>query len=133
MKGIKLHHFLLETVVMIFIILGFATAPRSTLLLGLLYCSFIVTLVQIIHSFILASLYGNDTRIHRWLKYYWRSISICFFLFMGLVASINFIGSEKDFPARTFFTWLIAIIPLAASIILWIITWQFRSWGREKF
>jgi len=133
MKGIKLHHFLLETVVMIFIILAFATAAPGYILPGLLYLSFIVTLVQIIHSFILASLYGNDARIHRWLKYYWRSISICFFLFLGLVAVINFIGNEKDFTGRTFFTWLIAVLPLAASVLPWIITWQFRSWGREKF
>lgn len=38
MTGIKLHHFLLEPAVVIFIIHGFATAPKSdSLLTGLLH------------------------------------------------------------------------------------------------
>ncbi|HEX2627812.1 MAG TPA: hypothetical protein VHM26_02330 [Chitinophagaceae bacterium] len=132
MTGIKLHHFLLESAVVIFIILGFATASKpDSLLMGLLYCDFIIILVQVIHSFILASLYGNNNLIHRWLRYYWKGVSICIFSFFAFVIVTDSIGHERDSAARMFFTWLIALLPIIPSIYLWIITWHFRSWGRQ--
>ena len=133
MTSVRLYDVLIETGVLIFVILIFSTATPDGIYYALFYGAIIVTLVQLIHSLMMASAYVTNKRMGRLLKYYWKGLlaSILFF-FVFLVVVNSFNNGEWDSPVKTFFTWMVLGFPFVLSIYLWFVTMYFRSTGKSK-